>query len=157
MRPPPAPAGHPRVGGKRGGEVERETHTDHAVCGPFFLHRSSPPSGVGCVVGYLASEFIFDGVSRPRRCQSASPNSRTIPAIADSTRMMRLRRATQFNSSVMVKVLVNNVVLADSETPVILEGNYYFPPDTVKKTNLSSSDTTYVHRLLKPRSRSSPT
>ncbi|KAN0087738.1 protein of unknown function (DUF427) domain containing protein [Tylopilus felleus] len=44
----------------------------------------------------------------------------------------------------MVKVLVNNVVLADSETPVILEGNYYFPPDTVKKTNLSSSDTTTV-------------
>ena len=41
----------------------------------------------------------------------------------------------------MVRVLLNNVVLAESDAPVILEGNFYFPPDTVHKTKLSSSNT----------------
>ncbi|KAG6372882.1 hypothetical protein JVT61DRAFT_7317 [Boletus reticuloceps] len=44
----------------------------------------------------------------------------------------------------MVKVLLNNVVLADSPSPVILEGNYYFPPDSVSKVNLKNSGTTTV-------------
>ncbi|KAF8133987.1 DUF427-domain-containing protein [Boletus edulis] len=44
----------------------------------------------------------------------------------------------------MVKVLLNNVVLADSPSPVILEGNYYFPPDSVSKANLKNSGTTTV-------------
>jgi uncharacterized protein (DUF427 family) len=41
----------------------------------------------------------------------------------------------------MVRVLLNNVVLAESDSPVILEGSYYFPPETVHKANLSSSNT----------------
>ena len=41
----------------------------------------------------------------------------------------------------MVRVLLNNVVLADCDNPVILEGNYYFPPDTVHRAKLSTSNT----------------
>ena len=43
--------------------------------------------------------------------------------------------------STMVKVLLNNVVIAESDSPVTLEGNYYFPPDSVKKDKFSSSST----------------
>jgi len=41
----------------------------------------------------------------------------------------------------MVRVLLNNVKIAECGDPVILEGNYYFPPETVNKVNFSSSDT----------------
>ncbi|KAF8558352.1 DUF427-domain-containing protein [Imleria badia] len=44
----------------------------------------------------------------------------------------------------MVRVLLNNVLLAECDTPVILEGNYYFPSGTVHKTNLSTSNTSTV-------------
>lgn len=40
-----------------------------------------------------------------------------------------------------VRVLFNGTVLAECDNPVILEGNYYFPPDTVRKANLASSNT----------------
>ncbi|KAI9462202.1 DUF427-domain-containing protein [Boletus coccyginus] len=41
----------------------------------------------------------------------------------------------------MVRVLFNNVELANCDSPIVLEGNYYFPPETVNKVNFSSSDT----------------
>ncbi|TFK80886.1 DUF427-domain-containing protein [Polyporus arcularius HHB13444] len=41
----------------------------------------------------------------------------------------------------MVKVLLNGTVLADSDKTVIVEGNHYFPPETVNKDALSDSST----------------
>ena len=41
----------------------------------------------------------------------------------------------------MVKVLLNNIVIAETDAPVQVERNYYFPPDSVKKNYLSNSNT----------------
>jgi uncharacterized protein (DUF427 family) len=42
----------------------------------------------------------------------------------------------------MVKAVWNNVTIADSETTVIVEGNHYFPPDSVNTALLRPSTTT---------------
>lgn len=44
----------------------------------------------------------------------------------------------------MVKVTLNGTVIAEAANPPVVEGNYYFPPDTVKTDIFSKSDTTYV-------------
>ena len=44
----------------------------------------------------------------------------------------------------MVKVTIGDTVLAESDKTVIVEGNHYFPPEDVKTTLFSSSDTRYV-------------
>ncbi len=41
----------------------------------------------------------------------------------------------------MPKAIWNGVVIAESETYEVVEGNIYFPPDKVKKEYLKSSDT----------------
>jgi len=38
----------------------------------------------------------------------------------------------------------SDTVLAKSESTIFLEGNYYFPPDDVKKGALTNSTTTYT-------------
>jgi uncharacterized protein (DUF427 family) len=41
----------------------------------------------------------------------------------------------------MVKVIVNDTVVAESSETVFIEGNHYFPPEAIK-VDLSISDTT---------------
>ena len=41
----------------------------------------------------------------------------------------------------MPKAIWNGAVIAESETYEVVEGNVYFPPDSVKKEFLKSSDT----------------
>lgn len=41
-----------------------------------------------------------------------------------------------------MKVIWNDKVLADSEETVFIEGNHYFPPNTVDKAYLINSDLT---------------
>ena len=41
----------------------------------------------------------------------------------------------------MKQAIWNGVVLADSEKTEIVEGNHYFPPDSVKMEHLKPSDT----------------
>jgi hypothetical protein len=41
----------------------------------------------------------------------------------------------------MVKVVLNNVVLAESTDTVSVEGNHYFPPSAVKSEYLTDSNT----------------
>jgi uncharacterized protein (DUF427 family) len=41
----------------------------------------------------------------------------------------------------MVKAIWNRKIIADSEIYEIVEGNYYFPPESVKKEFLQSSTT----------------
>ena len=41
----------------------------------------------------------------------------------------------------MVKAVWNNVVLAESDETVVVEGNHYFPPESVKKEYLTESST----------------
>lgn len=41
----------------------------------------------------------------------------------------------------MVKAIWNGVVIAESEKTVTVEGNHYFPPETVRKQYLVPSDT----------------
>ncbi|KAI0086485.1 DUF427-domain-containing protein [Irpex rosettiformis] len=43
----------------------------------------------------------------------------------------------------MVRVVLNGQVIADSAAPVSLEGNYYFPPDSVNRELLETSATPY--------------
>jgi len=44
----------------------------------------------------------------------------------------------------LVKAIWNDTVLAESNNCHIVEGNYYFPPEDVKKEYLQSSDTRSV-------------
>lgn len=39
----------------------------------------------------------------------------------------------------MIRATWNNVVIAESETTVMVEGNHYFPPETVHKQYLQES------------------
>ena len=40
-----------------------------------------------------------------------------------------------------MKAIWNNVVLADSDKTVVVEGNHYFPPETVKREYFQESNT----------------
>jgi len=44
----------------------------------------------------------------------------------------------------MVKAVWNNVVLADSDNTVVVEGNHYFPPEAIKLELLEPSAATSV-------------
>jgi len=44
----------------------------------------------------------------------------------------------------MAKAIWNDIVLAESDTTVIIEGNHYFPPSSVKQEHLTESDNTSV-------------
>jgi len=44
----------------------------------------------------------------------------------------------------MVKVTLNGEILAESDSTVVVEGNHYFPPDSVTKSLFSDSDTSTV-------------
>ena len=48
----------------------------------------------------------------------------------------------------MVRVVLDGQVIADSAAPVSLEGNYYFPPESVNRQLLEASPTPYVSYLL---------
>jgi uncharacterized protein (DUF427 family) len=39
----------------------------------------------------------------------------------------------------MVKVTLDDVVLADSDATIVVEGNHYFPPDAVKREYFKDS------------------
>ncbi|KAG1733055.1 DUF427-domain-containing protein [Suillus paluster] len=41
----------------------------------------------------------------------------------------------------MVKVTYRDEILAEDSNPVVVEGNYYFPPASVNKSFLAPSDT----------------
>jgi uncharacterized protein (DUF427 family) len=43
-----------------------------------------------------------------------------------------------------MKAIWNNQVIADSDDTIVIEKNYYFPPDSVRMEFLSDSDTTSV-------------
>ena len=40
-----------------------------------------------------------------------------------------------------MKALWNNAVLADSDQTIVIEGNHYFPPDSIKRQYFEPSDT----------------
>lgn len=40
----------------------------------------------------------------------------------------------------MVKAYFNNTLIAQTDNPILLEGNYYFPPQDVKTEYLKASD-----------------
>ena len=40
----------------------------------------------------------------------------------------------------MAKAIWNGAVLAESDKTVVVEGNHYFPPDTIKREFFKSSD-----------------
>lgn len=40
-----------------------------------------------------------------------------------------------------MKAIWNGAVIAESDHTVVLEGNYYFPPESIKKEYFNSSDT----------------
>ena len=41
----------------------------------------------------------------------------------------------------MAKAVWNNMVLADSDKVIVVEGNVYFPPNSVKREHLRNSET----------------
>lgn len=41
----------------------------------------------------------------------------------------------------MPKALWNDVILAESEETIVVEGNHYFPPESIKKEHLRESST----------------
>lgn len=64
-----------------------------------------------------------------------------------TSRLLSFSRTSSFTNqpatklSIMVKVIANGQVIAESDAPVIVEGNQYFPPESVKLDLFSSSDT----------------
>ncbi|PPR05913.1 hypothetical protein CVT26_008807 [Gymnopilus dilepis] len=44
----------------------------------------------------------------------------------------------------MVRVTLDGQVIAESNDTIVIEGNHYFPPSSVQKSVLSSSDTSTV-------------
>ncbi|KAJ3796681.1 hypothetical protein GGU11DRAFT_685301, partial [Lentinula aff. detonsa] len=44
----------------------------------------------------------------------------------------------------VMKAILNGVVLAESEDTKVIEGNHYFPPESVKKDYFTDSDTSSV-------------
>ena len=44
----------------------------------------------------------------------------------------------------MARAIFNDTVLAESDSPVVVEGNLYFPADSVKSEHLVASDQTSV-------------
>lgn len=44
----------------------------------------------------------------------------------------------------MPKVMINDIVIADSDKTVLVEGNHYFPPESVKRELLTNSPTPYT-------------
>ena len=40
-----------------------------------------------------------------------------------------------------MQVIRNNVVLAESEDTIVIEGNHYFPPDSIEQEYFQKSDT----------------
>lgn len=44
----------------------------------------------------------------------------------------------------MAKAILNGVVLAESDETIVVEGNHYFPPETVNRVYFSESDKTTV-------------
>lgn len=44
----------------------------------------------------------------------------------------------------MAKAVWNDVVIAESDKTVVVEGNHYFPPDSLNREALADSDTTSV-------------
>jgi uncharacterized protein (DUF427 family) len=41
----------------------------------------------------------------------------------------------------MVKVFLNEVLIAEADEVPVVEGNFYFPPDTITKEYFSDSNT----------------
>ncbi|KAG8814219.1 hypothetical protein FRC17_001245 [Serendipita sp. 399] len=41
----------------------------------------------------------------------------------------------------MVKVYLNDVLVAEGENPPVVEGNYYFPPEAIKQEYYADSET----------------
>ncbi|KAF5382315.1 hypothetical protein D9757_008488 [Collybiopsis confluens] len=44
----------------------------------------------------------------------------------------------------MTKVILDGVILAESDKTQIVEGNHYFPPESVKKDYFKHSDSEYT-------------
>ena len=44
----------------------------------------------------------------------------------------------------MAKAIWNNTVIAESDATIIVEGNHYFPPDSVVSEHLVASDETTI-------------
>jgi uncharacterized protein (DUF427 family) len=42
---------------------------------------------------------------------------------------------------IIMKAIWNNQVIAESDETIIIEGNHYFPPNTIKEEFFKSSDT----------------
>jgi uncharacterized protein (DUF427 family) len=42
---------------------------------------------------------------------------------------------------IIMKAIWNNQVIAESDETIIIEGNHYFPPNTIKEEFFESSDT----------------
>ena len=48
----------------------------------------------------------------------------------------------------MVKVIANGQVIAESDSTVIVEGNHYFPPESIKKDLFKPSNTTLGNQTI---------
>lgn len=44
----------------------------------------------------------------------------------------------------MAKAILNGIVLAESDETIVVEGNHYFPPETLNRDYFSESDKTTV-------------
>jgi len=47
-----------------------------------------------------------------------------------------------------MKAISNGTVLAESDETIVIEGNHYFPPSSIKDSFFSKSDTTFVYLPL---------
>ncbi|KAJ7712443.1 hypothetical protein B0H16DRAFT_1624955 [Mycena metata] len=61
-------------------------------------------------------------------------------------RPLTLLRTISSSKSITMKVTLNGTTLAESDKTVVVEGNHYFPPDSVTKEVFNDSNTSTVCR-----------
>ena len=61
---------------------------------------------------------------------------------------LRLNHIPHLSESIMVKAILNGVVIAETEKYETVEGNKYFPPESLNKEYFTDSDTQCVNPFL---------
>lgn len=61
---------------------------------------------------------------------------------------LKLNHIPHLSESIMVKAILNGVVIAETEKYETVEGNMYFPPESLNKDYFTDSDTQCVNSFF---------
>jgi uncharacterized protein (DUF427 family) len=76
-----------------------------------------------------------------QRDRGKKPSVRSVQATEPERARTNSHRHYEAAEESIVKAIWNGAVLAESDKTIVVEGNHYFPPDSVKREYLRTSDT----------------